>query len=151
MKEITTQTAYLLSTLRYYTKKTAARRCTLLNPVGMSLGCFYSPKNADKPNSQGCAIGRFMTPAEQIEADKGLDGQTGVKYLGNKLPTRFKVLGMDFLEEIQALHDTSANWLEEGLSDSGKEHVSYIVNKFKLDRKTFKRYLPLKQGSNHTH
>lgn len=89
------------------------------------VGCRY------RFNNRGCAIGREISDSLSEESD--LLRSSGVIKIYNKLPNRLKRMGLDFLNEIQKLHDSGYFWSEKGLSNGGKIRLKRICKRFKLD------------------
>ena len=83
--------------------------------------CEYNPAVLGiEAVSDGCAIGRYMTPEQKTEAG----GPTGQNLVVDQLPPDLipdvlKGLPMDFLTELQSLHDRNDTWTAEGLSTIG--------------------------------
>lgn len=84
----------------------------------------------------GCAIGRFLNSALAKQFDLGKVGNpTSVDntVIFNLLPEELKVLGQDFLEKVQKLHDNPAYWSKDGLSPRGKIWAKHISHLYKLN------------------
>jgi hypothetical protein len=130
------RTAFTLDTLEYF--------CTDTNRRCVGVVCKYSPLNANKKGvSEGCAIGRHMTPRAQILAD--MYPTSGIGSIIEKdpslVPKKLRDLGVDFLQEIQSLHDSHHNWLsKKGLSYQGTLALKEAIQKFKLPESKFKKY-----------
>lgn len=118
-----TQEEFLLSTIEYYSADTNRRNKT-------PYVCCYFPL---KPNSEGCAIGRWLKPELAKELDSM--GYTAVKRqeVFNRLPIKLKKLTSSFLQDIQELHDYDSYWEESGLSKEGIEKVNQIIKNYKLN------------------
>ena len=78
----------------------------------------------------GCAIGREISDDLAKKLNNVSFGI--VDNIFDKLPLRLKNLGVNFLREIQFLHDLSWHWNEVGLSNIGRENVDRICEKFQL-------------------
>lgn len=133
-----TQEQFLLDTVEYYSTDTN-RRCVSSN----NGGCKYSPVNAHKEGiSEGCAIGRHLSPELQLKLDNRVGG-TSVAYDGifEQLPEWMKELTQDFLRKIQSLHDSDEYWNEKGLSLNGKEKLKEIIIRFSLKEELFEKYI----------
>jgi hypothetical protein len=131
-----TQTEFLLDELEYYTTDTN-RRCV------DGGACTYSPAKVSKVGiSQGCAIGRHLTPELQEELDER-GGYSGVSNpdIFPRLPDNLKELGQNFLYNCQSLHDCDDYWEENSLNEAGKEAVNHIITTHNLDESLFKKYL----------
>jgi len=89
--------------------------------------CKYSPVH-DK--TEGCAIGRWLDLDDAIILDE-ISGS--VITLFSYLPNWMQSLGKGFLKKVQEVHDSSFYWNKNGLSEKGKEEVSKIIKRFKLN------------------
>ena len=108
----------------------------LNNRCVTSARCTYSPITIGKENSEGCAIGRWLVPELALQIDKErADGSSGIVQIINlyPFPDWMKKLDIKFLKELQRLHDVNSNWIETGLSVSGKYCVRDICENFDLD------------------
>lgn len=103
----------LEDTIKYYSEDSEARRCS-----STSSQCYYSPEKANKPESDGCAIGRLLEPELRIELDKLPPSSINEKIF-SQLPDNIKILGVRFLSRLQKLHDESGNWNKNGLTFVG--------------------------------
>ena len=110
-------------TIKYYAENPKLRRCQSL-PTG---GCRYSPFTAEKPTSDGCAIGRLLTPKLQLELDE-VGGSVYTNGIMKMLPRNIRSYGAEFLYSIQTLHDGAENWdmINNGLSETGVSMVNFI-------------------------
>ena len=119
-----TREEFLIDTIQYYSANPLERRC-----VDDYMLCTYTP---NKPTTQGCAIGRFMTPEQQSLADK-------IIFLNeffnndNIMPAILKPLGLTFLHNVQRLHDKYEYWNNYGLTESGIREVNKIITTDNLD------------------
>jgi hypothetical protein len=120
-----TKKELLQSTIDYYSED-VNRRCEVDGD------CSYSPQKAGKADiSKGCAIGRFMTKAQQKEADA--QAMPSVASLAkNLIPKSLRSFDVEFLKSIQHLHDIGRFWDEKGLSAEGIERAKRIEIKFGL-------------------
>lgn len=118
----TKQLALLEETVNHYNSKNRAANTS----------CVYSPI----PDvSEGCAIGRKIKDKQLCaDLDAHKHGGYGVsnQSVFNVLPDELKELGMNFLHDLQRLHDEPAYWDEKGLSLSGAECVRRIKDYFNL-------------------
>lgn len=124
-KKIMTELELLEDTIGYYSED-INRRC-----VSDAGGCKYSPLQTGKVGiSDGCAIGRFMTP----EAKEAAWGAVGTVYNTNinLLPDFMQEMDVKFLGAVQSLHDDPDCWEEGGLTERGQEYVNSIKRTFKL-------------------
>lgn len=123
------------NTIRYYSED-INRRCR-----GEGRGCYYSPTKINKEGiSEGCAIGRHLSPEVQLKFDNAVDvGSQSITTLYNTpqyfnlLPEWMKKMPVKFLGKIQRLHDNSQFWNEKGLTDKGLSYVDGIKAEFDLN------------------
>ena len=119
---------FLEDTIQYYSEN-VERRCTLKGR------CTYSPVNVGKQDvSEGCAIGRHMTPANAVKADllkSSYEGAVSAQFIATDapelLPNDMLKLGGNFLRAAQGLHDDDRYWFLGGLTDTGKKQYKWIV------------------------
>lgn len=85
----------------------------------------------------GCAIGIHLP----IELRKEFDGEPNSDIMSlrkdnfslwNKIPENLKDCGVEFLDNIQFLHDNALNWNQEGLNAIGLKEVERIKSRFYL-------------------
>ena len=128
-----TRLEFLESTIKYY-KENPQRRCTNND------GCFYSPVTVGKEDiSGGCAIGRFIDPVLALEFD-GESKLLGLAISGvfrrpeykERLPKWMQKMDINFLEDVQSLHDDGIYWNDWGLTDAGKRKVDSIKKNYEL-------------------
>lgn len=117
--------AVLEDTVKYYSKAPVSRRCR------NSKGCRYTGEAAERPKSEGCAVGRIMPKALAVKLDKiGGTSVSSVFFFHErgeiKLSKKILDLGVSFLSHLQALHDAASCWTSRGLSDYGKRKVECI-------------------------
>jgi len=126
-----TESQFLQNMLNYYCADPLARRC-----VSISGGCKYSPVSINKLTSEGCAIGRHLSPDVQIKFDNqicaGIEDILDKKYLKELMPKWMQNMNEDFLSDSQALHDMNIFWDDKGLSNEGISRVEEIIKKFDL-------------------
>lgn len=84
-------------TLEYYSKDPDSRRCK------SDEHSFYSPINADKPNSEGCAVGRYLTESQQNECD--LKPDTAINSIHYQHLPEFINNNIEFFSRLQSFHD----------------------------------------------
>lgn len=118
----------LYDTVHHYN---SGNRCKSLN------GTYcYSPISAQMQGfSEGCAIGRYLDPELAYKIDKEVsEKDSSIRNIFGKypLPDWMTALGVDFLMEIQDLHDYGNYWYSEGLSEEGKKQVRRICKDFNL-------------------
>lgn len=93
----------------------------------------------------GCAIGMYIDQDLAKELDDCEDSSISeISYNINifqKLPEWMKIMPIDFLSELQALHDNDFNWDKNNLSKDGIDTVKEICENFDLPFKklTFKK------------
>jgi hypothetical protein len=126
-----TQEQLLKDTIDYYSVNPAKRRCAKIG------GCYYSPEKANKPSSEGCAIGRHLTPEAKIAFDD-LASSDIVSIMNHDdhkamMPDWMQEMNPDFLNSIQNLHDGPRNWDINGLTGRGKEIVNDIITEYQLN------------------
>ena len=126
------QLQLLNETIAYYSENPTERRC-----VAKSGGCFYSPKSAGKPNSEGCAIGRLLSPNKKEQLDNEDSADTSVDFMFDYLPKKVQSHGKQFLSALQQLHDGGEDnglkyWSEKGLTEDGLKKVQEIKDLFNL-------------------
>lgn len=108
--------------------------CLIFNSENRSLAlmgrfCVYSHNY----NGFGCAVGLYLSKEEAMELD---DGELLLRDLYNQYATLRSKLGhfpVDFLADMQRLHDNENLWNKEGLSNIGKEVVKNIISEYKLN------------------
>lgn len=130
----------LADNLAYYVNDTT-KRCT------NGEHCYYSGETAKK-DSEGCFVGRLLTPEDRLKADKELaSGISGVEALcGRALElgiTIPKIISENktLVRQFQSLHDNDENWIETGLSINGKSKLKYLITQYILEEKYFEKYL----------
>jgi hypothetical protein len=122
----------LNETIAHYSEN-VNRRCVTTNGEGQ-FKCKYSGTTIDNAESDGCAIGRLLTPELRIQLDTkyGDTIPSGVEDIWEYLPDEIKGYGKLFLIDLQKLHDEIAFWDNEGLTGRGKLHVEEIKQKYCL-------------------
>jgi hypothetical protein len=108
MNKFESKENYLVDLLDYYSVSPEERRC-----VG-SPQCFYSPITLNKLTSEGCAIGRNMTPEnakklDELEPDGMWYSDCVTKYR-ELFPKEMLLLNTMFLQRCQGFHDDGDNW-----------------------------------------
>lgn len=130
----------LADNLAYYVNDTN-KRCTI------GANCYYSGESAKK-DSEGCFVGRLLSPEDRLKADKGLTpGATGVSslckkedILGITIPNIIKE-NQQLMRNFQFLHDIGENWDDKGLTNEGKTTLKMIIHDFELEEKYFEKFL----------
>lgn len=138
---------FLLDMLEYYTTDTE-RRC-VMSYENKSFFCKYSPKSLGISNkSEGCAIGRKLSPELALELDNKYGGDE-IKEIYEKfsgeLPEWINEKTLDFLSSCQVFHDSDSYWTESGLSETGVIKLGEILHVENLSTKPFLKYLQCKQ------
>jgi len=132
---------FLLDMLDYYTVDPEGRRCR------NDGNCWYSPETANKPTSEGCAIGRKLDRNVANLIDKehclGIGISSLMDETDNDLPDFMYELGCSFLEACQSIHDKDDNWdfANMCLTNEGRLNVLDTVERFDLDKSKFEKYL----------
>lgn len=110
-----------------------------LNTVNVSSKgmCYYTAKG---DNPFGCAIGRMLPASlcKELDSFASSDKSSGSPTVAsqevfNMLPKSIQNLGIDFLTELQNLHDMVNNWNYEGLSSLGTKVFEDIKQKYCQD------------------
>lgn len=113
--------AFLEDTKNFYNYNNRALRHSSY-PHGGKF-CVYSPT----VNSPGCAIGRWAPKLARRKFDAVSVFGDGI---AERLPVWMIEMGLDFLGEVQVLHDTPFYWNDTGLSDKGKKAYRRIVEEY---------------------
>lgn len=123
----------LEDTVKYYSED-INRRC--FGDGDDPSECRYSPKSVGKEGiSQGCAVGRLLPQEMKDEIDEtygAVNIDDLVSYHSYALPKEVISLGVNFLVQLQRLHDKNEHWSKSGLSDKGQLTVNEIKETFKL-------------------
>ncbi len=130
----------LADNLAYYVNDTS-KRCK------NNTSCYYSGVTAKK-DSEGCFVGRLLTPEDRIKADNRLTfGASGVNSLCN-LAEDLGITIPDIIKDnvrlmgvFQSLHDRNEYWTKTGLSEEGKTSLKMIIDDFELEVKYFEKFL----------
>lgn len=132
---------FLLDMLEYYAVDPEGRRC---RGEGM---CFYSPETANKPTSEGCAVGRKLDRSVANAIDKKYPCGLGIRDIMDErfegIPDYMYDLGYKFIGDCQNLHDVSENWdfTKMSLSLIGQIEVETLIKDYNLDKSKFEKYL----------
>lgn len=130
----------LADNLAYYVND-PSKRCVVMT------SCYYSGKTANI-DSEGCFVGRLLTPEDRLKADEGLTfGATGVSSLCNReeelgitIPNIIKE-NQRLMRNFQFLHDNDTNWDDKGLTNEGKTTLKMIIHDYELEEKYFEKFL----------
>ncbi len=92
-------------------------------------GCVYRALE----NSPGCAIGQFLP----VELQRKCYGSiTDIYYYRpeefNHFPDWMQEMSIDFLLEVQQLHDVTPYWSETGISEYGRQKYASIAKRYNL-------------------
>ena len=89
--------------------------------------CLYNPP--ERSLSAGCAIGMYIDSdiAKEMDNEGRIDNVPKAM-----LPKWMQKINMDFLLDIQSLHDSTSYWAEVGLTITGKFCVNFIISKYTL-------------------
>jgi hypothetical protein len=132
-----TKEQLLKDTIDYYSKDPVGLRCVKNNGQG-NVTCRYSPKNVNKPKSEGCGIGRHLSPEVKLRYDEEENNSIKEIFKDPELkamaPKWMHRIGIKYLMAIQSLHDCTNHWTATGLSEAGKNQVSYLIWSFKLKK-----------------
>lgn len=125
------QLALLNETVAYYSEDTN-RRCDTEHI------CAYDPATVGKEGiSEGCAIGRLLSPQLKKELDKkytSISKPSGVPSIFEELPKSVQYYGKDFLTQLQSLHDQPIYWDHNALSVVGKRVIESFKECFGLTK-----------------
>ena len=124
MKRKEKQLGLLEETIAYYSED-VTRRCTI------GKGCRYSGESFNKPHSDGCAIGRLLSPELRLILDTKHKGDSAIG-VWDALPKLIQRYGKKFLLDLQLLHDGHEYWNDKGLSERGEEIVLKIKKEHEL-------------------
>lgn len=85
-----------------------------------------------KDENTGCSVGRLIPDKELCKKlDDFAMSSVSSDDVFNLLPEQLKVLGQEFLAELQSIHDNDEFWVNGGgLSDKGKLEYEYIKRSF---------------------
>src|SRR5687768_8359822 len=124
----------LQSTVDYYSVDPKTRRC-----IDATGDCTYSPKTTGRPESEGCAIGRHLSPEIQEYFDSISHSVTIHEIfkkpkLKEKLPDWMQQMDATFLRGVQSLHDDNLFWVSDGgLTNAGVEYIRHLQFRFGLE------------------
>ena len=108
------QLDFLEDTVKYYSEDISRRAVN-------NYSCRYRTNDGRK-----CAIGRFIP--DDLYNEKIEEHSIGEIFKYEFIPDELKELGVNFLYDIQHLHDNDSNWERRGLSSEGEEWVYFIKN-----------------------
>lgn len=132
----------LADNLAYYVND-PTKRCT------NGTACYYSGEKAKK-DTEGCFVGRLLSPEDRIKADNGLPfGTSGVESLCERAQelgiTVPKIITENkrLMRHFQGFHDSDLNWSETGLNKTGEYELREIISRYGLEEKYFEKFLVL--------
>lgn len=125
----------LKDTIEYFNLK---NRCT------DTRFCYYSPETLNiQGESEGCAVGRLLTPESAQLIDKTVKPEQSGSSIGNLASVKslnkdltflpFMMDNRKFFSNLQSLHDYKPNWNEEGLAKAGIEEIKRFNKKYNLN------------------
>lgn len=117
---------FLIDTINHYTS---------LNRnvawYGDSRICVYMPAN---DTSKGCAVGRHLLGFKGINDEDNIsDFGTFVHVHPELVPDWLRLFDVNFVLQVQQLHDSEEAWNNRGISDHGVVKVRDICRKFFID------------------
>jgi len=94
---------------------------------------MYSRCKYSHEYNGGCAIGRLLSREAAEECDR-IGGTVLFPIIVDLLPPEVRELDVEFLREIQILHDDMANenWNDDGLSEQGFDKYKSIIALYNL-------------------
>jgi len=136
----------LADNLSYYVNGEINRRCKI------DKGCKYSGISLGL-NTDGCFIGRLLSPETRIILDNGKFGYSDIGSIVNI--SKYKCFNIDLPDYVvnnhqvfakfQQLHDKDSNWESNGydLSKRGIEELKSILDRFDtiLCKEDFEKFL----------
>lgn len=113
---------FLEDVCAYYNSKNRA--------VSKKTGCcvYYDPETLNR-----CAIGREMSlnDAKKLHLNHGSVG-VSANFVLKSIPHRLRIMGVNFLKQVQNLHDTDLYWDEHGITKEGVNFKETIIDSFGL-------------------
>lgn len=102
--------------------------------------CTYNP--SDPYKSPGCAIGMYLDYDVAEKLDKynapGISSIFNDKNRKCLLPKWMQQLDIEFLKELQSLHDSSFIWISGSFGPLGKSRMANLCAEHGLDYKSLK-------------
>lgn len=131
---------WLINDLNYFNVNT---RSEDFDELGISVGCKYIPAHK---NTLGCTVGKRMTKEQQEEWEKVGNSVKDIFEIRNDddappIPIWVNDNSINFLQDMQSLHDLEKFWTEEGLSITGRNKVRNIIKKYSLDKSILKQHI----------
>lgn len=119
--------ALLEETFNYYNDN-VARRCRT------AFKCRYSGVSIDNPYTDGCAIGRLLTPELRLKLDVQYHGvPVNSEGVWKLIPDEIKAYGSEFLRHLQLFHDHQHFWDFKGISSQGLQELSLIKSRINIE------------------
>lgn len=107
---------FLEDTIAYYSEDVNRRAVN-------NMRCSYKTEDGKK-----CAIGRYISEKKYNSIIEGHGVGSSVVY--KLLPKKILDLDIDFLDDIQDLHDQNYHWDKNGLTEKGIDFKNKIIEKF---------------------
>jgi hypothetical protein len=128
----------LAENLAYYVNDTS-KRCYV--SLSEEITCKYSGTTL-RLDTDGCFVGRFLTPEDRIKADEANVGDVRelIQLSGIDTP-RIIIDNEELFLEFQVLHDGLRFWGENCLNGTGKGKLIKLIEDFSLDRNEFEKFL----------
>lgn len=106
----------------------STNRSVEITPDGHELCKYFTSADC------GCAIGRLIPDKELCQRLDALAkyGSSVVTDIYKLLPENLQEYPIDFLSQLQKLHDKEFNWVATGISEVGKQKVEEIKVQFEL-------------------
>lgn len=98
---------------------------TTTRNINVNDTCQYYPQHE---KTEGCAVGRLIKDKELCKKLDTLGG--GTRKLFKHLPAEVQELGVEFLVDLQLLHDYLYHWDQNGLTPRGKDKAEYIKTEY---------------------
>lgn len=91
--------------------------------------CQYAPIEGV---SEGCAVGRLIADKElcKLMDTRGCSINSVSQIFSEMVPQELKDLDLEFLRDLQIIHDEPSNWNSSGLSTYGQESIERIINRY---------------------
>lgn len=113
--------AFLNETIAFYSEDVTKRAVT-------GVGCFY---RMGEKGEKRCAIGRHIPDERYGPYLEGCSVSSAI--IQRVLPAEITALGVNFLSQMQSLHDNDRYWDSDGLSEDGLGKRRAIEEIFGLD------------------
>lgn len=125
-----TQDGYIRRKRREFLDEMVAHFSVNPRAVDSNGSCVYSHSV-----NGGCAIGRKISKDlayrfDYMGAEVSYNFTVSDERIFNLLPLELSMLGVNFLQDCQYLHDNENSWDENGLSPQGKAFFDIIVDRY---------------------